>query len=247
MLKLKNINNYKRFYKALNKIISKREEEINKYKPIIELLENLGALSLINMFTGEQVISQQDYDRIKLELTKFDVPINEESLFNIVNWVNNRDNTWRQRLNKLIEIQKANEISSLEQFTFNIGDSKHNLFRPSDKAPLNLTDYDISLLEAQKSKAIDLWLEYCYNNELSMYQLSYNSLKEKNLSLFDESQYNWQEVSSDYIQLVKDFYNWAFLIENSLDKSYNLIIGNDKEIYKSNCSALMFSPTKYEL
>lgn len=250
MYKVKNKNNYKRFYQVLDRIISKRNEEIEKYRPVMEMLENLGIMSILSMLGEGQVINQENYDRIKLELTKLNIPINEEDIFEMVNWVKLRENTWNQRLSKLIEIQKANSISSLEQYTFEVKGVEHKLYRPSDKAPFKLTDNDLEVLEEQKPKVIDLWLDYCSNNGLNMYQLTYNSEfgnQEDFLSLFFDTQYSWQEISADYISLIKDFYKWAFLIENSIDSRYNLVIGNDKEIYNPECSALMISPTKYEL
>lgn len=243
-------NKYERFYRLLNSIISKRNEEIKKYEPVMEMLEKLGALSIASAFTGDELVNEEDYERIKLELTKLNIEIEQDNLLEIMSWINSRNETWLQRLNKMINIQKANDISSLEEFSYYIGGTEYKLYRVSDKAPLKLTDTDLQLLEEQKPEAIRLWIEYCSNNNLPMYQLSYNSEYEKQNELFSallESQYNWQEVSSDYINLLKGFYKWAFLFENSIDGHYNLVMGNDNEIYDPDCSALILTPSKYEV
>jgi len=241
---------YQRFYETLSKIISKRDEEIQKYEPLLEMLEKLGMSSAMSFLTGDQLVSQQDYDRVKLELSRFDIPQEEGEIFKLVNWISSRDQTWIERMNKVTEFQKANKISALESFTFNINGVDYDFYRPTDKAPLTLTENDMNLLEEQKPKAIRLWLEYCSNNNYPMYQLSYNSEFDKQkdfISMITTSQYNWQEISADYIYILKNFYKWAFLLENPYDTNYNLVVGNSADFYKPDSSAILISPTKYDL
>jgi hypothetical protein len=213
-----------RLFSCINQLEERYEKEVKPYEPLLDLLQEMGALKIASFATDEELIKQTHYDRIQLELSKLGVGQSEEEVGSLVSRVLERAKELSLRAEKVIRFQEENKIPSLVDIDYTIGDHSESfwVFGSIFDRPLNMTEEDVNCLEQDRDRVIEKFCEHTRYQGNAPYQA------------FPKQQVevNWQEVTNEYVKLVCPFYRWAIFWKQTEDNNI-LFLGNEKDLNSS--------------
>lgn len=210
-----------RLFSCINQLEEKYKKDVEPYEPLLDLLQEMGALTIVSFVTDENVIEQTHYDRIQLELSKLGVGQSEEEVASLVSRVLARAKDLSLRAEKVIKFQEENKIPSLVDIDYTVGDHSESfwIFGSIFSRPLNMTEEDVSCLEKDRDRVVEKFCEHtCYLGDIP-HQACFKQ----------EEESNWQEVTDGYVKLVSPFYRWAIFWKQTED-NHILFLGNDNDL-----------------
>jgi len=224
--------------RVTTKAVEKMDEEIGEYTSVINQLEYLGSMELISMFTGEEMVNDEDHYRFKLELQEKNIPIDKDHIEELQEWYLRKRVKWRDRLMWLFKIQYGYEISCLQKYRYkDVAGQEKDLWRPTKAAPFLFTEQDKTFLMGKKDYYVRLWRQHCEYYDLPMYQLSWSEE--------EEPQRTWKHISSSLLDLQTSFYTWAFIFDDT--NCLNLLIGNGNDYTALGDSVNIISSQQYDI